>query len=137
MGREFNRIAMIGLLPVALAGCNAASGGAGASNAPNSIRLSVNWCSGTPAFQVANVPKGTTTLSFKMVDRQAPGYPHGGGSVAYSGQASIPCGALSGGTYAPPSPPPPQVHDYEWTVTALNSSGNPLAIGQAVKKFPE
>lgn len=137
MRLNLHRVGIVTVGVLALVGCNATSGGTGASSAPNTIRLSVNWCSGSPAFQLGNVPKGTSTLNFRMVDRQAPGYPHGGGSVAYNGQNSIPCGALTGGSYSPPSPPPPQVHDYEWTVTAVDASGKALAVGQAVKKFPE
>lgn len=73
----------------------------------------------------------------KLVDKQVPGYNHGGGDGAFAGgsSSSIPCGAITSG-YNGPSPPP-QVHDYEWTVTALDVSGNATAIGRATRKFPE
>ncbi|MGO4670194.1 hypothetical protein [Bosea sp. 2RAB26] len=102
------------------------------------MNVSFRWCGASPEFKVGNVPAATKTLRFKMVDRQAPNYQHGGGEVAFFGKASasIPCGALTGG-YNGPSPPPPQVHDYEWTVTALDASGTAIAAGTATRKFPE
>jgi phosphatidylethanolamine-binding protein (PEBP) family uncharacterized protein len=102
------------------------------------MNLSFRWCSATPEFTVSAVPAATKTLSFKMVDQQVPSYQHGGGTIAFDGKGSakIACGALSG-SYNGPSPPPPQVHDYQWTVTALDASGKALAVGRATKKFPE
>jgi len=117
-----------------LAACNTTGGGS--STVPASLGVSFNWCSGSPTFQLRNVPKDTKTLNFRMMDRQVPGYPHGGGTVSYNGQQSIACGALDGGSYAPPSPPSGS-HDYEWTVTAVDAAGRALATGTAVRKFPE
>ena len=36
----------------------------------------------SPAFIVSEVPSGTTQLVFKMVDKDVPTYPHGGGIIA-------------------------------------------------------
>jgi phosphatidylethanolamine-binding protein (PEBP) family uncharacterized protein len=66
-----------------------------------------------------------------MIDLQVPDYPHGGGSVSYSGSGSIPYGAFS---YKGPCPPSP--HTYEFTVKALDASGNVLATGKAKRRFP-
>ncbi len=96
---------------------------------------SFRWCSGSPAFTLTAVPKGTASLRFNMVDQQVPSYRHGGGTVAYSGQKSVPCGAL--GNYVGPSPPPPQVHTYEFTIDALDASGSVIGTAKTRRKFPE
>jgi phosphatidylethanolamine-binding protein (PEBP) family uncharacterized protein len=62
----------------------------------------------SPPFLLSNVPKGTKLLTFSMKDLDAPNYPHGGGSVAYSGQNQIGRGAFS---YKGPCPPQGQ-HTY-------------------------
>jgi hypothetical protein len=106
-----------------------------ASSEAEAFGVSFRWCSGSPEFQLRDVPKGTTTLDFRMTDLMAPSYPHGGGSVAYSGQSSVPCGALS--SYRGPSPPPPQIHTYRWTIKALDASGKTLGQATSERKFPE
>lgn len=125
---------------LALAGCNTAGDKPTPADEATLAKLSLSfrWCGASPEFKVGNVPATAKTLRFNMVDRQVPSYRHGGGEVPFTGRgsASVPCGALSGG-YNGPSPPPPQVHDYEWTVTALDAAGNTLATGTAVRKFPE
>ena len=99
----------------------------------SAFSVSFKWCgSGSPVFSLGGVPKGTTSLQFQMVDLDKPDYNDGGGTVAYTGQKSIACGAL--GNYSPPSPPPGG-HNYRWSVTAIGSSGN-LGTGSATKHFP-
>jgi hypothetical protein len=98
--------------------------------------VSFRWCGASPEFQLRDVPKETATLDFHMQDLMVPSYPHGGGSVPYRGEASIPCGSLSG-SYRGPSPPPPQIHTYRWTVKALDASGKTLATATSERKFPE
>jgi phosphatidylethanolamine-binding protein (PEBP) family uncharacterized protein len=71
-----------------------------------------------------------------MMDVDVPSYAHGGGSIAFSGQSSIPCGALVGG-YQGPSPPFGQTHTYRWTIKALDASGKTLGQTTAEKKFPQ
>ena len=100
------------------------------------FKASFKWCSGTPEFQIANAPKGTTKLIFEMTDLWVPSYQHGGGQITYSGSKTIPCGALSG-RYAAPSPPPLQVHDYQWSIKAIDNSGATLAETTTKRKFPE
>lgn len=135
------RLAFIALVSgLALAGCN--STGTSTSDLaklPN-MTVSFKWCGGgSPDFTVGNIPATAKTLNFRMIDQQAQGYMHGGGTVPASGKAtqSIPCGGLTGGTYIGPSPPPPQVHDYQWTVKALDGNGTAVAVGTATRKFPE
>lgn len=86
----------------------------------------------SPPFRLSGVPAGTKTLTFRMVDRNAPDFNHGGGEVAYSGQSAIPYGAFH---YQGPCPPQGS-HTYSWTVKALDGSGKVLATGNATKKFP-
>lgn len=86
----------------------------------------------SPAFTVSGVPGGTKYLRFKMVDLNVPDFPHGGGTVPYTGSGSIPAGAFS---YSGPCPPYGR-HNYKWTVEALDAAGNTLATGTAVRPFP-
>jgi len=85
----------------------------------------------SPPFEISNVPEGTKTLSFRMIDLQVPAYPHGGGTVSYEGSGSIPYGAFK---YKGPCPPSP--HMYEFTVKALDASGTVLAASTAKRRFP-
>jgi hypothetical protein len=62
-------------------------------------------CSSTsPAFRITAAPAGTKQLRFKMVDLNAPNYPHGGSTVACGGP-TVARGAIS---YVGPCPPPGQ-----------------------------
>lgn len=97
---------------------------------------SFNWCSGgSPSFTLADVPAETAALRFAMTDLNVPSFHHGGGKVAYAGQTSIPCGAFSSG-FVGPSPPPGQVHTYQFTVQALSAAGAVLSTVTAQRKFP-
>jgi len=95
-----------------------------------------SWCSGSPAFTLKSVPKGTAKIEFWMRDLNKPEYNHGGGTVAYKGQSSIPCGAFNSG-FNGPSPPPDQIHTYEFDIKAIGSNGETLAKTTARRKFPE
>lgn len=108
--------------------------------------LSVNWqwkasdrCSTTsPALALNGIPEGTRTLAVSMVDLDAPGYDHGGGSVPHAGgaTATVAAGALK--NYRGPCPPNFRSfgHDYEITVRALAADGKTvLAKGSRKKTF--
>jgi phosphatidylethanolamine-binding protein (PEBP) family uncharacterized protein len=97
---------------------------------------SFSWCSGSPRFQVTDVPSGTAKLDFHMTDLNKPSFHHGDGTVDYSGQGEVPCGAFAKG-FVGPSPPPGEVHTYEFTVKALGANGAPLATTTARRKYPE
>jgi phosphatidylethanolamine-binding protein (PEBP) family uncharacterized protein len=97
---------------------------------------SFTWCAGSPRFQITDVPAGTAKLDFHMTDLNKPSFHHGGGTVDYRGQAEVPCGAFAKG-FVGPSPPPGEVHTYEFTVKALGANGAPLATITARRKFPE
>ncbi|MEE9923545.1 MAG: YbhB/YbcL family Raf kinase inhibitor-like protein [Brucella anthropi] len=86
----------------------------------------------SPPFNITGVPKETKTLTFRMVDRNAMGFEHGGGKVAFNGKAAIPYGAFR---YKGPCPPSGS-HNYSWTVKALDAGGKTLAEGKAAKMFP-
>lgn len=126
-----------GVAAFALAGCNESRTGAAQSAALPQMSVSFNWCQGaSPSFKIGQIPTGTKSLRFKLVDRDVPTWNHGGGEVPITGpNANVPCGAISGG-YNGPNPPAGQTHTYEWTVTALDASGSALAMGTASKKYP-
>jgi len=87
---------------------------------------------GSPAFVLKDVPAGTTSVRFKLKDRNAPSYNHGGGKVAVSGDGPLPFGAFK---YKSPCPPG-GVHTYEWTATALQGKTK-LEHATARRKYPE
>ncbi len=89
--------------------------------------------SSSPAFVVSDVPAATTRLAFKMIDKNVPSYPHGGGTVPYDGAREIPAGAFS---YKGPCPPSGLQHTYEWTVRALDKNGKILGSAIAIAIFP-
>jgi len=97
---------------------------------------SFTWCAGSPRFTLQEIPAGTTQLQFAMTDLNKPSFHHGGGTVDYRGQAEVPCGAFAKG-FVGPSPPPGEVHTYEFTVKALGTNGASLATTTARRKFPE
>jgi phosphatidylethanolamine-binding protein (PEBP) family uncharacterized protein len=86
----------------------------------------------SPPFTLNGVPTGTKRLYLMMKDLDAPTFPHGGGTIAYTGQNQIGRGAFS---YKGPCPPSGQ-HTYQWTVVAQDSTGNILATAIVAKKFP-
>ena len=86
------------------------------------------WCSGSPSFTLTDVPQETARLQFTMTDLNVPSFHRGGGAVAYS--------AFSSG-FTGPSPPPGQVHTYQFTVKALGPNGAVLATTTTRRKFPE
>lgn len=88
-----------------------------------------------PTFTLKNVPAGTKFLSFTLTDLDKPSYPHGGGTIEYTGQDVIQPGAF---TYKSPCPPSGS-HDYEWSVKAKESDGffsGSLASATATKTYP-
>ncbi|HEY3639977.1 MAG TPA: phospholipid-binding protein [Xanthobacteraceae bacterium] len=108
-------------------------------SAATAMSLKFSWagyraCSSrSPAFGVSDVPGETARLAFKMVDKEVPTYPHGGGTVAYRGKGEIPAGAFS---YKGPCPPSGQQHTYEWTVQALDRDGKAIGSATAAEPFP-
>jgi len=87
----------------------------------------------SPPFTLSGVPAGTKQLTLAMKELDAPGYPHGGGSVPFTGQSQIARGAFS---YKGPCPPQGQ-HTYQWTVQAQDGAGKTLASATVARKFPE
>ncbi|TPM34465.1 phospholipid-binding protein [Mesorhizobium sp. B2-3-5] len=85
----------------------------------------------SPPITLSGVPAGTKTLAFRMTDLDAPDFKHGGGTVAFAGQKTLPYGTFS---YRGPCPPKP--HTYEISVRALDSTGKILATAKARKRFP-
>ena len=86
-----------------------------------------------PIFTLNNVPEGTKFLKFKMKDKNAPSFNHGGGKIEYFGESVIEPGAF---TYKSPCGPNGK-HTYEWTVTAqTEKNSGKLAVAKAKKKQP-
>jgi len=86
----------------------------------------------SPPFSLAGVPPGTKRLVFAMKDLDAPGFRHGGGTIAFNGQTQVERGAFS---YQGPCPPSGQ-HTYQWTVEAQDGAGKTLATATVAQKFP-
>ncbi len=89
---------------------------------------------------MAAVPKGTTKLDIRMVDLNVPSFPHGGAEIAYTGQSTLECGDVaraSLGVYRGPSPPPGEIHVYEWTINALDASGKILGRSKTQLRYPQ
>lgn len=127
-------------LPVAMAcaGIMALGAPASALAARARMALSFTWahtaaCSRIPpAFALSGVPPGTKYLDFELVDLNAPGFHHGGGTVVYTGENTIPEGAFA---YTGPCPPSGS-HTYRWTIRALNASRREIGRAAATGMFP-
>jgi hypothetical protein len=87
----------------------------------------------SPPFKLSGVPGGTASLDFRMTDRNAPDFVHGGGKVAYKGQNSLSYGAFK---YKGPCPPS-GAHSYVFTVKALDAKGKTLATAKAQRDFSQ
>ncbi len=87
---------------------------------------------GSPAFVLKDVPVGTTSVQFRLKDKNAPSYTHGGGKVAVTTDGTVPFGAF---TYKSPCPPG-GVHTYEWTAIARKGKTK-LDRATARRKYPE
>src|SRR3984885_2239005 len=110
-----------------------------ALTAPGALGFSVSfaWCAdGSPNFQLGDVPKGTVNLRFAMTDLDKPEFHHGGGTVGYRGQPEVPCDAFASG-FIGPTPPPGEVHTYEFSIQALAPDGTVIGATTARRRFPE
>lgn len=85
----------------------------------------------SPPIKLSNVPQGTAKLLIKMIDQNASSFDHGGGSVAFKGQAQLPYGAFK---YKGPCPPS-GTHFYKITIKAVDASGKTLSSGSATQPF--
>jgi len=86
-----------------------------------------------PAFALSDVPEGTRYIRFKLVDLDVPGYHHGGGVVAYTGQKTIAPGAFK---YKSPCPPNGG-HIYEWRATAqTRKNGGRISTASRARAYP-
>ncbi|MBF9048579.1 phospholipid-binding protein [Roseobacter sp. HKCCD9010] len=87
---------------------------------------------GNPAFTLRDVPAGTETIEFRLVDLDVPSYNHGGGRLRISGSGTVPEGLF---TYRSPCPPG-EVHTYEWQATA-RAGRQVLGVATAQRRYPE
>ncbi len=87
-----------------------------------------------PTFVLSNVPPETKFIAFKLKDKDAPRFNHGGGVVEYASQNTIEPGAFK---YKSPCPPD-GTHTYVWTAKAQKKKrGGKLATATASKDYPE
>jgi phosphatidylethanolamine-binding protein (PEBP) family uncharacterized protein len=120
---RFKSLTFVASVSFLIAGCQTIK------DAPNMATLGVSFewqakhgCSSTPpAFQISNIPDGTKTLNINMTDLDFPPWPHGGGTVAYKGSGNIPEGSFR---YDGPCPPNGETHEYQFTVRAINATGD-------------
>jgi phosphatidylethanolamine-binding protein (PEBP) family uncharacterized protein len=110
-----------------------------ASSSFAAMGASVEWgptkgCFDTksPPIKLSGVPEGTVKLDIRMMDQDAPDFVHGGSKVDYSGQADLPYGAFK---YKGPCPP--TVHQYRFTIKALDAKGKTIGTATAKKRFPQ
>ncbi len=95
------------------------------SGQPNTVQ--------NPIFTLTDVPAATRFIRFQLTDLDAPGYPHGGGVVAFDGQSVIARGAF---TYRSPCPPN-GTHTYRWSATALaRKDGEALDVATSAQTYP-
>jgi hypothetical protein len=131
---------MIEIRPFRRAAIAAAAALALSANASGALAFSATfgWCEGgaSPSFMLKDVPAGTATVEFAMTDLDKPSFHHGGGKIGYRGQPEVPCGAFDAG-FVGPSPPPGEVHTYQFVIKALGVGGTVLATTTARRKFPE
>jgi len=92
----------------------------------------------SPEFTLTEVPENTHTLEFTLRDIYFPFFPHGGGSLEYTGDNIIPKGTVTAakGHYIGPCAPPFFPGQYKFTVEALDSNGVLLGKGNATRPFP-
>ncbi|PWW04213.1 hypothetical protein DFR52_101905 [Hoeflea marina] len=84
----------------------------------------------SPPIVLSDVPSGTKTLKFKMVDLNYLSFNHGGGTVRYSGRNELPYGA-----FRYKGPCPPSMHYYQMTVDAFDANGKKLATAKARQSY--
>ena len=85
-----------------------------------------------PIFTFTGIPSQTVKLKFRMQDLNAPGYNHGGGTIAWDGEDNLEAGSF---TYMSPCPPGGR-HTYKWTIKAIDSNGDVIATAYAKKQYP-
>lgn len=89
-----------------------------------------------PEIHLTGVPETTHRFLVELVDLDMKPFNHGGGTYIYNGSLVIPAGELDG-YYQGPSPPPGVVHQYQFTVKALNADGVVIGEGRHTRQYPE
>jgi hypothetical protein len=98
------------------------------SGSPNTVA--------NPQFIIKGLPSGTEYVKFKLRDRNAPGYNHGGGTVKVNSNGKVAKNAFK---YKSPCPPGGS-HTYEWTATATDKKGwggKKLGIAKASRRYEQ
>ena len=93
----------------------------------------------SPEIRLKDIPAGTTTIRVKMTDLDQKEDDHGGGDISqtepFGNSFTIASGALK--AYKGPCPENFTTlgHEYQFSVTALDADGKPLAVGSAKAPF--
>ena len=111
---------------------------------PEAVKMGVefSWSSTedpggiSPEISLTQIPDGTEKFLVEMKDLDFPMADHGSGHVDYSQEPVIKAGAVKG-TYVGPRPPPGKVHNYQFTVKALDKDGKLIGIGIQSRPYPE
>lgn len=85
-----------------------------------------------PQFVIRDLPPGTETVEFRLVDRQVPDYNHGGATLRLTQSGTVPSGVFQ---YQSPCPPG-GAHTYRWTATARQGR-QVLGRATADRRYPE
>ena len=86
-----------------------------------------------PTFVIKGLPKGTVGVYFRLTDKNAPDYNHGGGWAKITKDGTITPGAFK---YQSPCPPGGS-HLYEWTADARTvEQGQSLSRATSSRNYP-
>lgn len=86
-----------------------------------------------PTYVIKGLPKGTTGIQFRLTDKNAPDFNHGGGWANIARDGTVAPGAFSYESPCPPNGP----HLYEWTAEArAGAHGKILGRATFARKYP-
>ena len=95
-----------------------------------------------PIFKISSIPEKAKWAKFRLIDRNVPGYNHGGGWVKLEGNTSIDKDGntiIDRGKFMYKSPCPPNgAHTYSWEMyfTEVDYSNDIIAAAKAQKRYP-
>lgn len=93
----------------------------------------------SPEIRLKDIPAGTTTIRVKMTDLDQKDDDHGGGEISQSEPFGSSFTMAPGALKAYKGPCPENFttlgHEYQFSVTALDADGKPLAVGSAKAPF--
>ena len=106
------------------------------------IKVSFEWnpkgmpLTANPEIRMEGVPATTHHFLVELIDLDLKNFNHGGGTYPYTGTPVIPAGKLKG-YYLGPHPPVGVVHQYRFTVKAMDVNERVIGVGRQTRAFPE